>query len=58
MFLPFINDLATLRFEQAGNGAQRGVLPAPLRADERDDVALLDLQRNAMQRGDRAVVHL
>ena len=44
-------------FEQAGDGAQRGGFAGAVRADERDDFALLDVQRDAGQRFDGAVVY-
>ncbi len=48
-------DLARLRSQQSGDRAQRGGLPRAVAADQRDDRALLDLERDAAERGDRAV---
>ena len=41
--------------QDAGNGAQRRRLSCAVAADERHDLALLDAQRDPMQRLDRAV---
>ena len=55
-FAAFIEDLAAA-FDQAGDGAERGGFPGAVGANQRDDGALFDLDRDAMQRGDGAVIH-
>ena len=42
--------------DEAGDGAHRGRLAGPVRADQGHDLALLDLERDALDRGDVAVV--
>src|SRR5207237_5776595 len=44
--------------QEAGDGPQSGRLAGAVRADERDDLALAHLERDAAQRVDRAVVHV
>ena len=44
------------RRREAGDRAQRRGLARAVRADQRDDLALLDLERDALERGDVAVV--
>jgi hypothetical protein len=48
-------DLALARLEQARDRAERGGLARAVRADEGDDLALLDVEVDAVQRGDGAV---
>ena len=49
-------DLALAGAELAGDRPQRRRLAGPVRADERDDLALVDRERDAAQGMDRAVV--
>jgi hypothetical protein len=51
-------DHARPRFHEAGDGAQVVLLPAPLAPIKRHDLALFHLQRNTVERADRAVVHV
>jgi hypothetical protein len=53
----FESDFSGAWFKQAGDGAKRGRLARAIRADERDDFTLLDVQRNAGQGFDRAIVY-
>jgi hypothetical protein len=49
--------LSSNRIEPSrGDRAQRGGLAGAVRADQRDDLALVDLERDALQRLDVAVV--
>ncbi len=43
------------RRRQAGDGAQRRRLAGAVGADQRDDLALVDRERDALERLDRAV---
>ena len=51
-------DRAALRRQQAGDGVQRGGLAGAVRADERDDLALVYLEGNVTQRMNQAVVNV
>ncbi len=53
----FESDFAGAWFEQAGDRAQRGGFAGAIRADQRDYFTLLDVQRNAGQRLDGAIVN-
>ncbi len=44
--------------QKAGNGGQNGGFARAVRADERDDLALVDLKGNALDGVDAAVVHM
>ena len=55
--LAFKGDFSGAWFEQSGDGAQCGRFAGAIRADERDDFALIDMQRNACQRFNGAVVY-
>ena len=52
-----IKNLPAARLDQAGNGFERRSLARAIRADERNNVAIFDSQRNPVQRVDRAVAH-
>ncbi len=51
-------DLARARRREARDRAQRRALARAVGADEGDDVALLDLHRDALERGDLVVVNV
>src|SRR5215213_3338413 len=53
----FESDLARAWLEQAGDGAERGGFAGAVRADERDHFALFDVERDAGQGLDRAVIN-
>jgi len=44
--------------QQAGDRVQNGGFARAVRADERDDLALVDLKGNALNGVDAAVVHM
>ena len=48
-------DGARPRPHQAGHGAEQGALARPVRADDGDDLALVDVERHALQHLDAAV---
>ena len=48
--------LAGIGFEQTVHQAHRGGLPRPVRADERDELAVADGEAHAFQDGSRPVV--
>ena len=52
-----LGHLAALGAQQVGDRLQRGGLAGAVGAQERDDAALLDLQRDALQHQDDVVVH-
>ena len=58
MSSPPKRDRARARRRQPRDRAQRRRLPGPVGADQRDDLALLDGQRHALQRLDLAVVRV
>ncbi len=49
-------DPAAFRAKQSGDGLKRGGLARAVAADERDDLALIDLDRDALDRLDLSVV--
>ena len=49
-------DMAGLTVEQAGNGVQSGGLAGAVGTDQRDDLALVDLEGNALNSVDAAVI--
>ena len=51
-------DAAHLGVQQAGDRVQNGGFTRAVRADERDDLALVDLKGNALDGVDAAVVHM
>ena len=51
-------DAAHLGVQQAGDRVQNGGFARAVRADERDDLALVDLKGNALDGVDAAVVHM
>ena len=51
-------DAAHLGVQQAGDCVQNGGFARAVRADERDDLALVDLKGNALDGVDAAVVHM
>src|SRR6478736_4264822 len=55
--LAFIGDAPFLWPDQPGHRAQRSALARAVAADQRDDAAGLDLQRNAVQGADGPVAH-
>jgi hypothetical protein len=50
-----IADLARRRLEQAGHGLERRRLAGAVRADQRDEFALVDLEIDALDRLDAAI---
>ena len=56
MFLPSKSDMAAAGLEQAGDGVERGGLARAVGADEGDDLALVDLEGDALDGVDVAVV--
>ena len=55
---PFDGDRAGLAAQQARDRVQRGGLAGAVRADERDDLALVYLEGNVTQRMNQAVVNV
>jgi hypothetical protein len=55
-----VEDDAPARGDHPGDGAQRGGLAGPVRAEDRHDLALLDVERDALEDDALAVarVHL
>ena len=51
-------DAAHLGVQQARDRVQNGGFARAVRADERDDLALVDLKGNALDGVDAAVVHM
>ena len=51
-----IQHFAAARPRQPGNGSQRGGLPGPVRADERDNPTRIHTQGNSPQRLDGTVI--
>src|SRR5687767_6952859 len=51
-----LGDLAALGAQQVGDRLERGGLAGAIGAEQRDDAALLDLERDALQHEDHVVV--
>ncbi len=52
-----VQDFPGLRAEQAGDGVERSRLAGAVGADERNDLAFVDMKRNTLQRLNDAVVN-
>ena len=53
---PALGHVAALGAQQVGDRLERGRLPGAVRAEQRDDLAFLHLQRHALQHEDHVVV--
>ena len=56
--LPLKDDAAGFRCDKPGDGVQNGGLARAVCADQRDDLALIDLKGHALDGVDHAIVDL